>query len=146
LAKDALRDGDWAAVRQAVTERLIELRMSASYLARETGLSPTTIRSLGKSSSSHNQSTLVALSAVLGWRYDYLLNILLRNPGKNIRRPGESPVEAYFESLLRAEVGPMKEEVTELVKTVNGMGKRIDVIFHERQTGTGTNADKGEPA
>jgi hypothetical protein len=146
LAKDALRDGDWAAVRQAVNERLIELRMSASYLARETGLSPTTIRSLGKSSNSHNQSTLVALSAVLGWRYDYLLNILLRNPDKNIRRPGESPVEAYFESLLRAEVGPMKEEVTELVKTVNGMGKRIDVIFQERQTGTGTNADKGEPA
>jgi hypothetical protein len=146
LAKDALRDGDWAAVGQAVSERLSELRMSASYLSRETGLSPTTIRGLGKPSSSHNRSTLVALSAVLGWRYDYLLNILNRNPDKNIRRPGESPVEAYFESLLHAEVGPMREEVAELVRTVNGMGKQVDVLFQQRQTGTDANADKGKSA
>jgi hypothetical protein len=145
LAKDALRDGDWTAVGQAVSERLLELRMSASYLSRETGLSPTTIRALGKpSDSSHNQSTLVALSAVLGWRYDYLLNIVLRNPDKNIPRPDESPLEAYFENLLRAEVGPMREEVAELVKTINGMGKQIDVLFQERQTVAG--ADKSESA
>ena len=146
MAKDALRDGDWAAVGQAVSERLSELRMSASYLSRETGLSPTTIRGLGKPSSSHNRSTLVALSAVLGWRYDYLLNILSRNPDKNIRRPGESPVEAYFENLLHAEVGPIREEVAELVKTVNGMGKQVDVLFQQRQTSPNANSGKGEPA
>jgi hypothetical protein len=146
LAKDALRDGDWAAVSQAVDERMSELHMSASYLSRETGLSPNTLRSLGKASNNHNKSTLVALSAVLGWRHDHLLNILRGNPGKNLRKPGDSPVEAYFEDLLSAEVGPMRDEVTELVKTVNGMGKKIDVLFQERHAGTGTDAGKGEPA
>jgi hypothetical protein len=146
LAKDALRDGDWAAVSQAVDERMSELRMSASYLSRETGLSPNTLRALGKASNNHNKSTLVALSAVLGWRYDHLLNILLRNPDKNIRKPGESPLEAYLENLLNAEVGPMRDEVTELVNTVNGIGKKIDVLFQDRRTDTGTDAGKGEPA
>ena len=141
MAEDALEDGDWTAVGQAVTERLSELHMSISYLARETGLSPTTIRYLGTPAKKHNKSTLVAISVVLGWRYDHLRNILLGQPEKNIREPGNSPLEAYFENLLRAEVGPMREEVAELVKTVNGIGKQIDVLFQERQTGTG----KGEP-
>ena len=143
MSDDALEDGDWAAVGQAVTERMGELHMSISYLARETGLSPTTIRYLGTPARKHNQSTLVALSAVLGWRHDYLLNILLGNPEKNVRRPGDSPVEAYFESLLRAEVGPMRKDVAELVKTINGIGKQIDVLFQERHAGSGT--DDGEP-
>jgi len=142
LAEDALEDGDWTAVDQAVTERMSELHMSISYLARETGLSPTTIRYLGTPAKKHNKSTLVAISVVLGWRYDHLRNILLGQPEKNIREPGNSPLEAYFENLLRAEVGPMREEVAELVKTINGIGKQIDVLFQERQTGT----SKGEPA
>jgi hypothetical protein len=146
LAEEALEDGNWAAVGRAVTERLSELRMSISYLARETGLSQTTIRYLGTPPRKHNKSTLVALSAVLGWRHDYLLNILLGNSEKNIRRPGESPVEAYFESLLRAEVGPMREEMAELAKTVSGMGKQIDVLYQERQSGASAGANKSDPA
>ena len=51
-------------------------------------------------------------------------------------------MEAYFENLLSAEVGPLREEVAELVKAVNGMGKKIDVLYQERQAGTG----KGDPA
>lgn len=146
MAEDALEDGDWAAVGQAVTERLSELHMSLSYLARETGLSQTTIRYLGTPTRKHNKSTLVVISVVLGWRYDHLINILLGKPGKNIRNPGNSPLEAYFENLLRAEVGPMREEVAELVKAVNGMGKKIDVLYQERQSGADNNADKGDPA
>ncbi len=144
MAEEALEDGDWAAVGRAVTERLSELRMSISYLARETGLSQTTIRYLGTPPRKHNKSTLVALSAVLGWRHDYLLNILLGNPEKNIRKPDESPLEAYFENLLRAEVGPMREEVAELAKTVSGMGKQIDVLYQERQSSASADAGRGE--
>jgi hypothetical protein len=135
LAKDALRDGDWAAVSRAVDERMSELRMSASYLSRETGLSPNTIRALGKASNNHNKSTLVALSAVLRWRHDYLFNILLGNPEKNIQTPGESAAEAYFETLLHDEIGPVREEMAELMKSVNGMKMQIDVLFRERHAG-----------
>ena len=145
MAEEALEDGDWAAVDRAVTERLSELRMSLSYLARETGLSQTTIRYIGTPTRKHNKSTLVALSSVLGWRHDYLLNILFGNPEKNIRKPGESPLEAYFENLLHAEVGPIREEVAELVKTVNGMGKQIDVLYQERKTGASADVGKSEP-
>lgn len=134
LSEDALQDGDWAAVDQAVTERRRELHMSISYLARETGLSPTTIRYLGSPAGKHNKSTLVALSVVLGWRYNHLINILRGEPEKNIRKPGSSPVEAYYENLLLAEVAPMREEMAELVEAINGIGKKIDVIFRDRQT------------
>jgi hypothetical protein len=144
LAAGALESGDWAAVDRAVTERRVQRHMSLSYLARETGLSETTIRYLGSPAKKHTKSTLVAISAVLGWRHDYLLNILLGNPEKNIQPPGESPVEAYFESLLHAEVGPLREEVAELVRTVTRMGKQVDVLF-QRQVGPDP-AGPGGPA
>lgn len=55
-------------------------------------------------------------------------------------------MEAYFESLLHAEVGPIREEVAELVRTINGMGKQVDVLFQQRQTGAIANSGKREPA
>lgn len=146
MAEEALEDGDWAAADRAVTERLSELHMSLSYLARETGLSQTTIRYLGTPNKKHNKSTLVAISAILGWRHDHLINVLHGEPEKNILTAGSSPVEAYFQNLLNAEVGPMREQVAELVKTVNGITKTIDVIFHERQTNAGDGVGKGERA
>jgi hypothetical protein len=133
LTEDALPEGDWTAVDRAVTERRLELHMSISYLARETGLSPTTIRYLGSPAGKHNKSTLVALSVVLGWRYKHLINILNGEPEKNIRNPGDSPAEAYYENLLLAEVGPMREEMAELVAVISGIEKKIDVIFRDRQ-------------
>ncbi|MGH3281343.1 MAG: hypothetical protein ACRDNW_19710, partial [Trebonia sp.] len=134
MAADGLADGDWTAVDQAVSERMRELHMSLSYLARETGLSQTTIRYIGTPTRKHNKSTLVAISAILGWRHDHLINILRGTPEKNILAPDSSPVEAYFQNLLSAEIGPMREQVTELVQTVNGMAKRIDVFYQERQS------------
>lgn len=136
MADDALQDGDWAAVDHAVAERLRELHMSLSYLARETGLSQTTIRYLGTPTRKHNKSTLVAISAILGWRHDHLINVLHGVPEKNILAPESSPVEAYFQNLLSAEVGPMREQVAELVETVNGIAKRIDLLYQDRQSTT----------
>lgn len=143
LSEDALQDGDWAAVSQAVTERRSELHMSISYLARETGLSPTTIRYLGAPTKKHNKSTLVALSVVLGWRYDHLINILLRQPQENIRNSNFSGIDtAYFENLLRAEVSPMREGFAELANIVSDIGQKIDALVQERDPGT----DHGESA
>lgn len=147
MSEDALQDGDWAAVRQAVEERLSELHMSASHLARETGLSPTTIRYLGTPTKKHNKSTLVALSVVLGWRYDYLINILLRQPQENAPNSDAAGLDtAYFENLLRAEVSPVREELAELVNIVSDMGQKLDVLFQERNPGTEADSDRRGPA
>lgn len=135
MAEDALQEGDWAAVGRAVTERRLELHMSISYLARETGLSQTTIRYLGSPAGKHNKSTLVALSVVLGWRYNHLINVLNGEPEKNIGKSSDSPAEAYYENLLLAEVAPMREQVAELAAAVIGMERKIDVIFRAQQVG-----------
>jgi hypothetical protein len=146
LSEDALEDGDWPAVGRAVTERMDERHLSISYVARESGLSQTTVRYLRNPQRKYNTSTLVAMSVVLGWHYNYLKNILRGEPEKNIPKPGDSVMEAYFENLLHAEIGPMREEMTELIKTVNSMGKKIDVMFQRRLTNTDNGADNDEPA
>ncbi len=70
--------------------------MPTAELARQTCLSETTIRSLG--TAARNKSSLVAISAVLRWRYDHLINILNGQPEKNVhvrqpaaRRESEGP-------------------------------------------------------
>ncbi len=75
------------------------------------------------------------------------LGVVADQPGVAAGQPGDpgnSPLEAYFENLLHAEVGPIRAEVAELVQAVNGMGKRIDVLF-QRQAAAGTEAGDGEP-
>jgi hypothetical protein len=145
LAEGAPQEGDWTAVDRAVSERRLELHMSISYLARETGLSPTTIRYLGSPAGKHNKSTLVALSVVLGWPYRHLIRILNGEPDKNIGNPGDSPREAYYENLLLAEVGPMREEIAELTAVVSGIGEKIDVIFLDMQGGSVADGDGAAP-
>jgi hypothetical protein len=75
---------NWPAARDAIRERMAQLRMSTAMLARETGLSETTIRYIGEPGRQHNRSSLVAISAVLGWRYDHLTNILRGEPPRSI--------------------------------------------------------------
>lgn len=64
----------------AVRERMRQLKMSTSQLARESGLSETTVRYLGRSPGGNNKSTLVALSAVLRWPHDHLPRVLRGEP------------------------------------------------------------------
>lgn len=126
MPKESPDPGDWAAVGDAIRKRMRELKMTTAQLARETGLSETTIRYIGGPQGGHNRSTLVAISAVLRWRYDYLINILRGEPEKNviIRRP----IEVNFERLLRAEVSTVKEEVAGLRDIVERIDKKIAAI------------------
>jgi hypothetical protein len=136
LSKDALGNEDWVAVGRAVSERTLRLGVSIAYLARESGLSETTIRYIGDPARRNTKSTLVALSAVLGWRYDYLTNILHREPHDSVQFT--SPVEAYFEKLLRAEVGPVKQEVAGIRDIVRTMDQKIDLMIQVRHPATDT--------
>jgi hypothetical protein len=112
---------DWAAVSDAIRERMRELKMSKAMLARETGLSETTIRHLGRSAGGHYRSTLVAISAALRWRYDHLTNILHGQPGKN------PPAGTSLQRLLHAEVAPLKDDLARLRQSMRAVGQTIDV-------------------
>jgi hypothetical protein len=133
LLKDAPRNEDWVAVGRAIRERMRERGISATHLAQETGLSPTTIRHIGEPTTNRRtQSTLVAISAVLDWRYDHLTNILRGEPQKNLS--ATSPLEPHFENLLRAEFGPVKEEVAGIRDIVHVIDKKINVIIESQHS------------
>ena len=132
MSKDAPGNEDWVAVGRAIRDRMLERGMSASQLAQETGLSPMTIRHIGESDNRRTKSTLVALSAVLDWRHDHLTNILHGEPQKNL--PAASPLEPYLENLLRAEVGPVKEEVAGIRDIIHVIDKKIDVIMESQHS------------
>jgi hypothetical protein len=74
------QDKDWPAVGIAIRDRMRELETTTAQLARETGLSQTTIRYIGQPGSRKNKASLVAIAGVLRCRYDHLTNILHGHP------------------------------------------------------------------
>lgn len=107
---------DWAAVAGVVRCRMREVKLTTARLARETGLSESTIRYIGESGTRHNTSALVAMSAVLGWRYDYLTNVLRGEPHKNVR-------------IKRAPLAILSAEVASLKNTVHEIDKKLDALL-----------------
>jgi hypothetical protein len=116
---------DWGAVGDAIRDRMRELNMSIAYLARETGLSETTIRYLRRPDGKHNRSALVAISAVLRWRHDHLLNILHGEPHKNLLI--KPPPDHRLRRILQSEIGPLKDEIAALAETVHGINRKTDM-------------------
>lgn len=117
---------DWRAVGDAIRDRMRELNMSTAYLARETGLSETTIRYLGRTKRRHHRSALVAISAVLRWRHDHLLNILRGEQHKNVViRP---PLEHRLRQILQSEIGTLKKEIAALTEAVHGVSRKTDML------------------
>jgi hypothetical protein len=104
-----------------------ELGMSTAALARETGLSETTIRYLGQSCEAnwHRRSTLVVLSAVLRWRYDHLANVLHGEPHRNTIGTSQG---ARPKRPLNAELNALKKEIAALRRTVQEMRRKIDML------------------
>jgi hypothetical protein len=115
---------DWAAVGGAIRDRMRELNISTARLARETGLSETTIRSLGRTSGRHHRSALAAISAVLRWRHDHLLNILRGEQDKNVVI--KLPLEHRLGQILQSEIGLLKEEIAALTETVHEISRKTD--------------------
>jgi lambda repressor-like predicted transcriptional regulator len=145
LAKDAKGPEDWPAVDRAVKDRLREIGMPLAQLARDTGLSETTIRYMGDTEGG-TESPLVAIAAVLNWRLDYLRNILHGEPEKNEPDPAETPepsgslLEPHFRKMLRSELSPIKKDVAALRGIVDRMDQKIDGIIRDLDN------EPGDPA
>jgi hypothetical protein len=54
-----------------------------------------------------------------------------------------SPAEAYFEKLLRTEVGPVKQEVAGIRDIVRAMDQKIDLMIQVRHPGYCWPLDRG---
>jgi hypothetical protein len=114
---------NWAAVGDAIRARMRELRMPAAQLARETGLSPTTIRHIGRPDRGHHEHALVAISAVLRWRYDHLTNIL---HGQAERNTAARPAAvASLERRLHSEVRLLKGDLSCLKEAIHAVDDKI---------------------
>jgi hypothetical protein len=114
LPNDSSNPEDWVSVGNAIRERMLELKISTAQLARETNLSETTIRYIGDPAVRHNKGNLAGISAVLHWRYDYLTNILLSEPEKNVT--STRPIEVSLERLLHL-VERINENIAVLAET-----------------------------
>lgn len=97
---------DWAAVAAAIRERTRELGLTQARLAQEAGLPVVTIRHIEHFGDKRTKSTLVALSAVLLWRHDHLVNILAGRPGMNAPALESALLEA-----LNEKVGKLKTDL-----------------------------------
>ena len=99
--------GDWPGVRDAVLNRMTALNMSPESLARETGLSPTTVRYFGLSPS--NAGTLTTLNAALGFPRDYLMRLLTGET------PGPAGKPAAQESPVMARLARIEQKLDQLL-------------------------------
>jgi transcriptional regulator with XRE-family HTH domain len=131
LSKDTAATGDRWAVSEAVRERMAQRGLSTAEIARRSGLSETTIRDITYGTNRHNKSTLVAISAVLGWPPDYLTNILRGEPGKNVTPV--SQLEAHLARLAEG-IGALREDVAGLKDVVHEIDEKIEVIYKARRS------------
>ena len=143
MSEDALAERARAEVAKAVSGRMKQLGVSAAELRRRSGLSVNTIRGITEGASKHNKSTWIAISAVLDWPWDYLVNILNGRSDKNVASPLERHLAAMADRL--AEMGELREDVAGLVDIVHEIDGKIDLVIESRRDAEPGEAETGEP-
>lgn len=81
-------DGDWETVGIIVRRQLRQQRLPIETLSAKSGVSQQIIRAIG-TPEKRNRTTVVSLAAAMGYRYDYLVDVLAGKAG--IEEPGISP-------------------------------------------------------
>jgi transcriptional regulator with XRE-family HTH domain len=129
VSEDASAPGGWAAVGRVVSRRMSQLGISTAELARRVRSSETTIRDIARGIGQHNESMLVAISAVLDWPTDHLVNVLAGEADENVSP--ESRLEKHMEKLVNefAEVGALRGDIAGLRDVVHKMDKKINVLI-----------------
>ena len=134
MSKDASAEGARAEVARAVSGRMGQLGLSAAELRRRSGLSVNTIRGITDGTSRHNRSTLVAISAVLEWPWDYLVDILNGTSDKDVT--AKSPMETHLAKLADglAEVGALRQDLAGLIDIVHEVNRKISLVAESLDT------------
>ena len=129
MSEDAPAEGVRAEVARIVSGRMGQLGVSTAELRRRSGLSVNTIRGITEGVSRHNRSTWVAISAVLEWPWDYLVNILSGRSDKNVAP--ESPLETHLATLAGglAEIDALRQEVAGLKDVIHEIDRKIDLVI-----------------
>lgn len=137
MSKDALTEGTRAEVARVVSWRMGQLGVSTAELRRRSGLSVNTIRGITEGASRHNRSTLVAISAVLEWPWDYLVNILDGRSDKNVAP--KSPLETHLVKLVEglAEIDALRADVAGLTDIVHEVDRKVNLVIESWHTSGG---------
>lgn len=128
MSKNELPEsGDWESVEAAVRQRMQTLDMSTARLSRESGVSESTIRYIGQPAK-RQRSTLVALSAALGWRHDYLAD-LLRDTADQPESPGLATGHPMFITDVMTAIGALEVKVDDLEELLFAVTGKLDMLM-----------------
>lgn len=130
MPKKASADGDWAGVDKAIHNQLKRLNWSQADLSRRSGVDEKTIGTI-KQPKDRNMSTLVALSAALGCRGDYLFDVLLGKIDPD--EPPPSPAETALFENLRTEFNSLRMEVATLSDGIREVNRKVTAILDRQQ-------------
>jgi hypothetical protein len=116
-------DGDWAAVADAISGRLVQLRMTQMDAASRARISLTTLRELQNNTSPRRRrpQTLAALSVALGWPPEYL-SAILRGDKSQAQPPGGGTADRtllVMES-IEQELRDLRQRVTSIERQLAG--------------------------
>lgn len=115
-------EGDWSSVNRAIRRLMAELDLSLASLSRESGISETTIRYIGRPEK-RQRSTLVALAGALECPHDYLVDVL-----RGTADPGAQPQPPADLVLL----GLMSEKLDEMRATIYEINGKVETILDRR--------------
>jgi len=134
VSKDVPAQEARAEVARAVSGRMGQLGITAAELRRRSGLSVNTIRGITDGTTRHNRSTWVAISAVLEWPWDYLVNIL--NGSADGTATVTSPLETQLAKLADglAAIDALRQDVAVLADIVHDIDGKIEVVTGSRRS------------
>ena len=134
---------DWAAVGEAVSQRMRERGVSQQQLAKRSGVSQATIRLIQHHPGDHrhNRRTLDAVSKALEWPPDYLDNVLNGRPQQETADhvTGDATLQSQLsalEQLLRKISVVLEQRLGSVVDIIYNSDSEVDItieIKHARQ-------------
>jgi hypothetical protein len=114
---------DWAAVAQAISNRMAELRVTQMDVAAKARISLTTLRELQHNINPRRRrpQTLAALSEALDWPPGYLAETLRGGDAQPYADESHDPVLESLSSIER-ELGDLRQRVEQIERQLSGEG------------------------
>ncbi len=123
-SEDELTAQRRAAVADVVWARMTELGLSLTGLAELSGLAFNTVKGvIGATGNPAHKSTLVALSAVLGWSPHFLDGIA------SGRAAGDATSEMMLHALLANLAGELRTDIARLSEDVRQLDEKISRLI-----------------